>query len=233
LRIGVVLPTFDRSAERALAVAKEAEQKGLQGAFCYDHLWPMGAPGKPAIAPFPLLGRLSSETTTLRLGTLVARIGLVADDVLVGEFRTLAALSGGRVIAALGTGDSLSAEENLAYGLEFAPAARRRAALGRVTTALLGDGIEVWVGAGGPATNAVARRCGATLNLFDVSAELVATEAEQGAVCWAGPLPKRLSQAVGVLRSLASAGATWAVVASSSPIDVVVEAATTAGVLTA
>ncbi len=226
-----MLPTFDSSVERSLAVAKEAEEKGLHGAFCYDHLWPMGAPGKPAIEPFPLLGRLSAETTTLRLGTLVARIGLVADEVLIGEFRTLAALSAGRVVAALGTGDSLSAEENLAYGLEFASAPRRRAALERVATALLAEGIEVWVGAGGPPTNAIARRTGATLNLFDVAAEAVAAEVNKGAVSWSGPLPKRLSGATRLLQTLSAAGATWAVVASTNPIDAIVEAATTAGLL--
>lgn len=226
-----MLPTFAPSIDRALAIAKEAEEKGLHGAFCYNHLWPMGAAGKPAIEPFPLLGRLSAETTALRLGTLVARIGLVADEVLVGEFRTLAALSAGRVVAALGTGDSLSAEENLSYGLQFASAVRRRRALERVASALLDEGIEVWVGAGGPPTNAIARRTGATLNLFDVAAEAVAAEARRGPVSWAGPLPKRLPGAVALMRGLAAAGATWAVVASSNPVDFIGEAAGAAGVL--
>lgn len=231
MRIGVVVPTFGPRFEPVLSTAKDAEARGIHGVFCFDHLWPMGAPGKPAIEPFPVLGRLSAETTTLRLGTLVARIGLVPDEVLVGEFRTLAALSGGRSVAALGTGDSLSAEENLAYGIEFAPVTRRRAALKRVASALVGEGIEVWIGAGGDATNAIARDAGATLNVFNVPVDTVAMLAKEGPVSWAGPLPKRRSSAVELLRTLAAAGATWAVVASTTPIDAIVEATTRAGVL--
>jgi hypothetical protein len=225
LQIGVVVPTFASRAEPAVEVAKEAEKKGLHGAFCFDHLWPLGDPGKPAIAPFPVLGRLSAETRTLRLGTLVARIGLVPDDVLIGEFRTLAGVAGGRVVAALGTGDRLSAEENLAYGLEFSPTERRLAALGRVASVLIGEEIEVWIGSGEERTNAVARETGATLNLFDVDAEVVRRHAGMGPVSWAGPLPKRPKAAAATLRRLAGAGATWAVVSSRNPIDRIVEAA--------
>jgi alkanesulfonate monooxygenase SsuD/methylene tetrahydromethanopterin reductase-like flavin-dependent oxidoreductase (luciferase family) len=230
VQIGVVVPTFAARAEPASEVAKEAERKGLHGAFCFDHLWPLEDPGKPAIAPFPFLGLLSAETTTLRLGTLVARIGLVPDDVLISEFRTLAVLTGGRVVAALGPGDRLSAEENLAYGLEFEPAARRLASLSRVASVLMGERIEVWIGSGEERTNAVARETGATLNLFDVDAEVVRRHARMGPVSWAGPLSKRPQVAAGALRRLASAGATWAVVSSRNPIDRIVEAAKDAGI---
>lgn len=230
MRIGIVVPTFAARAEPAVALAQEAEEKGLHGAFCFDHLWPMGAPGKPAIDPFAFLGRLSAETTTLSLGTLVARVGLVADEVLIGEFRTLGALTGGRVVAALGTGDSLSAEENLAYGLGFAPGSQRRASLERVASALLAARLEVWIGAGGDTTNAVARKVGATLNLFDVDLGTLARHAGGGPVCWAGTLPKRTHAAAELLGSLDSAGATWAVVASRNAVDAIVEAAAAAGI---
>jgi alkanesulfonate monooxygenase SsuD/methylene tetrahydromethanopterin reductase-like flavin-dependent oxidoreductase (luciferase family) len=233
LRIGVVLPIFNQRAEPAIARAKEAEEHGLHGVFCYDHLWPMEDPGKPAIAPFPLLGRLVAETTNLCLGTLVARIGLVPDEVLIGEFRTLAALSGGRVVAALGPGDSLTAAENLAYGLEFAPTSRRLASLQRVASALVGDGIEVWIGAGGAQTNAVARKTGATLNLFGVAVDPVQALALRGPVSWAGSLPKRPSAAAELLRVLESAGATWAVIASPTPVGAIAAAARVAGVVLA
>ena len=215
------------------SLAKEAEAYGLHGVFCYDHLWPMEDPGKPAIAPFPLLGRLVAETTNLRLGTLVARIGLVPDEVLIGEFRTLAVLSGGRVVAALGPGDSLSAAENLAYGLEFAPTSRRLASLQRVASALVGDGIEVWIGAGREQTNAVARKTGATLNVFGVAVDPVQAFALRGPVSWAGSLTKRPSAAAELLRGLVSAGATWAVIVSPTPVAAIAAAARDAGVVLA
>lgn len=233
MRIGVILPTFERRAEPAVARAREAEEYGLHGVFCYDHLWPMEDPGKPAIEPFPLLGLLAAETTNLRLGTLVARIGLVPDEVLIGEFRTLAALSGGRVVAALGTGDSLSAAENLAYGIDFAPASHRRSSLERVASALLGDGIEVWIGAGGEETNAVAWKTGATLNVFAVTVDPVGALATQGPVSWAGSLAKRPPAAAGLLHALASAGTTWAIIASPTPVAAIAEAAREAGVVLA
>ena len=59
------------------------------------------------------------------LGTLVARVGLVPDAVLVHSLVTLHRMTGGRFIAALGTGDSLNREENEAYGVPFAPVADR------------------------------------------------------------------------------------------------------------
>ncbi|MGA8296472.1 MAG: LLM class flavin-dependent oxidoreductase [Acidimicrobiales bacterium] len=230
MRIGVILPTFARRIEPALARAHEAEARGIHGVFCYDHLWPMGAPGKPALAPFPFLGRLSAETTALRLGTLVARVGLVPDHVLVGEFRTLAALSGNRVVAALGTGDRMSAQENLAYGIGFTPPAHRRASLEKVARALVGEGIEVWIGAGAKPTDAIAWTSGATLNAFDAEVATIADHARRGPVSWAGSLPRGATEATALLRALSSAGATWAVVGSNNPIKEIASAAASAGV---
>lgn len=190
----------------------------------------MGDPGKPAISPFPLLGLLSVATRSLVLGTLVARIGLVTDDVLVGEFRTLSALSGKRVIAALGTGDRQSAEENLAYGVGFPSSAERRAALGAAAAALSAENMEVWIGAGGERTNAIARELGVTLNLYDAALSAVDTEARFGKVSWAGALPRERASAAVLLRSLESAGATWAVVASTNPVQEIAAAARSAGI---
>ena len=126
----------------------------------------MGQPERPALAPFPLLGALAARFAPRPdgagpyFGTLVARIGLVPNAVLAAEFRALARLAPGRVIAGLGTGDSLSAEENRAYGIPFAPAAVRRAEVVALARELTSEGIIVWV-AGGPAgraDEAVARR---------------------------------------------------------------------------
>ena len=59
----------------------------------------------------------------------MARVGLVPNAVLAAQFVALDGLAPGRVIAGLGTGDRLSEEENRAYGIPFAPAAERRAAM--------------------------------------------------------------------------------------------------------
>ena len=99
IRAGVVLPTFRDSPDDAFAAAEAAVAAGIDGLFCYDHLWPMGQPERPALAPFPLLGALAARFGPSGdgagagpyFGTLVARIGLVPDAVLAAEFRALAA----------------------------------------------------------------------------------------------------------------------------------------------
>jgi len=96
LRIGVMLPSFRDRPDEALAAGVEADQLGLDGLFLYDHLWPMGAPERPALAPFPLLGALA-ETTTASLGTLVARIGLVPEETLIAQFTALDVLAPAKI----------------------------------------------------------------------------------------------------------------------------------------
>ena len=87
IRTGVVLPTFRDRPDEAFAAAAEAVAAGVDGLFCYDHIWPMGQPERPALAPFPVLGALATRLGPPRaagegpfLGTLVARVGLAPND---------------------------------------------------------------------------------------------------------------------------------------------------------
>lgn len=211
MRLGLLLPTFADSAEPALATAAAAEEAGLDGVFAYDHLWPMGAPTRPALAPLPVLAAVAARHQGLVVGPLVARVGLVGADHLVRGLTTLTALAPAGVIAALGTGDRLSAAENEAYGIAERTAEERRALLAEVASSLEGVA-EVWVGAGSTATNVAARCLGATLNLWDANPEEVARAREEGPVSWAGPPGEDLE---GRLDALAAAGATWAVLTPS------------------
>jgi hypothetical protein len=190
VRIGVILPSFRDTADEALAAAAAAEAAGVDGVFCYDHLWPMGQPERPALAPFPLLGTIARRTERVQLGTLVARIGLVPDAVLLSEFAALELLAPGRVIAAVGTGDHLSAAENEAYGVPPGSAAERRASLRRCVVALRDRGTVVWVGAGSRGTQRVAEEEGVAVNLWDAGAAVVAEQAARSEVTWAGLVPK-------------------------------------------
>jgi alkanesulfonate monooxygenase SsuD/methylene tetrahydromethanopterin reductase-like flavin-dependent oxidoreductase (luciferase family) len=227
MRIGVILPSFRHGSEEALATARAAEAAGIDAVFCYDHLWPMGQPERPALAAFPLLGAVAASTQRLCVGTLVARVGLVRDEMLLARFATLGAVAPGRVIAGLGTGDSKSFAENAAYGEPAGTAAERRAELARCAVALRDAGLPVWVGAGHRATNDLARELGVALNLWGASAAAVAEHAAVGEVTWAGPAVKGDSAAItAVLRPIADAGATWAVLASPTPMDALAEAAT-------
>jgi alkanesulfonate monooxygenase SsuD/methylene tetrahydromethanopterin reductase-like flavin-dependent oxidoreductase (luciferase family) len=233
MRTGVVLPTFRDTPDEAFAVADEAVAAGVDGLFCYDHIWPLGQPERPALAPFPILGALATRYDVGGcgggagggrgraggdggpfLGTLVARVGLVPNAVLAAQFVALGHLAPGHVIAGLGTGDRLSEEENRAYGIPFPPAAERRAELVTLARDLRRAGLAVWI-AGGPAARAEeARAADAALNVWDVDPALVA-ERSSGPhgveVSWAGPPPAATPPLDERLGALGRAGATWAV----------------------
>ncbi|HQU00162.1 MAG TPA: LLM class flavin-dependent oxidoreductase [Acidimicrobiales bacterium] len=208
MKLGVLLPTFQPDAGEALRVAAAVAANGLDGVFCYDHLWPMGTPTRPALAPFPLLALIATNEPTLALGPLVARVGLGGNELLVERFATLRALAPGRVIAALGTGDRLSRAENEAYGLAFDAPEVRRGALAALATELRGDEEEVWIGAGAAATNELARTLNVTLNLWNASLDTVRDEATRARVTWAGDLT---GDVAAQLDELEAAGAAWVV----------------------
>ena len=214
MKVGAILPTFRHGAQYALAAARACEAAQLDGVFAYDHLWPMGRPDRPSLAPFPLLAAAASITSRVTLAPLVARVGLVSNDVLVGQFEALATLAPGRVVAPLGTGDSLSRQENLGYGVPF-PSGDERRALLESAAIRISRFAPVWVGAGALATNEVARTHGFELNVWGKSASDVAALATDGPVNWAGDATGDLATQ---LDELAAAGATWAVFSPS--IDV-------------
>ncbi len=242
----MILPTFRESVDEALEVAQRAEALGIDGVFCYDHIWPMGQPARPALAPFPVLGRLATTTTRLHLGPLVARVGLVPDDVLVAELATLDLLAPGRVIAALGVGDRLSAAENLAYGIPYAPATERLRSLRHCAAELRRRGITVWLG-GRRNTMAIAADLGVAANLWEAGTDEVAARAAHGEVTWAGTVPppaqppneppnepptepEPLAEPLRrLLDDLNDAGATWAVFAPPAPLELLARLARITG----
>lgn len=218
MRVGITLPQFHHDAEPALEAARLAEGAGLDGVFVFDHLWPIGRPDRPALHGPTLLGALAAETARLSVGTLVARVGLVPDAVLVHQFATVQRIAGSRLIAGVGIGDHLSRPENEAYGVPFRPVAERRAALADVCRSLRARDIEVWVGGRAPATRAIARTDAGTVNLWQAGAGEVAAEARQAGtrVTWGGQVDLAADPGTDVaslLASLAEAGAAWAVLA--------------------
>lgn len=207
-----------------------AEEVGLHGCFCYDHLWPLGSPGRPALAPFPLLALLARHRRRLLLGTLVARVGLVPDEVLEAELMTLAAVTSGAFVAGLGTGDHQSAPEHLAYGVPYPPPGARRARLSQLARRLGAAGVPTWIGGGSAATNELASELQVPLNLWGATPAAVAAASRQGEVTWGGTLPRDPGAAASLLRDLAEAGASWAVVGWPGSLGPVVAAAEAAGV---
>ena len=228
MKVGITLPQFRDEGDAALAAARRAEELGIDGVFCFDHLWPMGQPGRPALSSGPLLGALAASTSTITLGTLVARIGLLPDEVLVEVLCGVHAISGGRLIAGIGTGDRLSREENESYGIPFETAAVRRERLATVATEVRGAGVPVWVGGGRPEMVSLARATGAAVNVWQVDATPVAGLVAQGVeVTWGGPVGDTLAEVTATLGEVAAAGASWAVCAWPGSLEDVARAADT------
>jgi len=242
MRIGCMLPTFRRDAA-AVAFARAAEDAGLDGVFVFDHLWPMRQPARPALYGRLVLAAVAAATSRISIGTLVSRVGLVPDECLIGELSTVDVVSGGRLIAGLGVGDSKSADEHEAYGLPMLSANERREGLRRVASALKEGGVPVWIGAGARVTNEVAGEVGAAINVWQRPAEDIARRAIEGIngaagaagaagtegrgageVTWGGELPAGVEESGRMLAELAAAGASWAVVARPGSVEAVVRA---------
>jgi len=220
----VTLPTF-RDDTAALGAARRAEELGLDGVFVFDHLWPMGAPQRPALSAFPVLGAVAASTRTVCFGPLVARVGLVPVEVLVAELLSLDRMAPGRLIAGLGTGDRKSAAENLAFGIPVAAPDGRRSELRQCARHVLGGGVPVWVGGGTRATTELAVELGAAVNLWEGQPAALAGLRPRCEVTWAGPVSGDTPRIAQRLQEVAGAGATWAVCAWPESIEAVAEAA--------
>ncbi|HEV2760130.1 MAG TPA: LLM class flavin-dependent oxidoreductase [Acidimicrobiales bacterium] len=243
MRVGVTLPQFRHDAEAAIAVARRAERAGIDGVFVFDHLWPLGQRVRPALHSLTLLGALAAETEKVAMGPLVARVGLVPDAVLVHTLVSLHRMLGDRLIAGLGTGDSLNREENEAYGVPFRPAAERLASLETCCRQLRAAGVTTWVGGRSVAVRQAAAEAdgwnswGTDVATFAAEA---ATVPSGKALTWAGQVlvGRTPAEAASKLRahgarpglvsgtvedlvrhlaSLAEAGASWAICA---PLDI-------------
>lgn len=227
IRTGVVLPTFRDAPDEAFEVAAAAVEAGVDGLFCYDHIWPLGQPERPAIAPFPVLGALAARLAPRPdgggpfLGTLVARIGLASPTVLAAQFAALEHLAPGRVIAGLGTGDKMSEQENTAYGIPYPPAAERRAEMVTLGRQLREAGITVWMAGGAAGRIDEARAAGAAVNLWDADPAAVSERSTASGgieITWAGPPPAATPPLAERVRALHEAGASWVVF--GWPVDV-------------
>ena len=220
MKVGLTLPQFRDDPGPAIDTARRAEAAGLAGVFAFDHMWPLGRPDRPALYGHTLAAALVASTEQLAVGTLVARVGLLPDAVLVHNLVTLHRMAGDRLIAGLGIGDAMSRPENAAAGAPFLPRNVRLASLREVCRQLRARGITTWVGGTSAAVRAVALAEADAANLWGVAPEsLAATAVDEAAadkLTWAGQvdLGTLSAEAVtGLLQTVAAAGASWAVVA--------------------
>jgi alkanesulfonate monooxygenase SsuD/methylene tetrahydromethanopterin reductase-like flavin-dependent oxidoreductase (luciferase family) len=110
--------------EQWVALARAAEDAGLDGLFRSDHYRSIHRGARAgALDAWVTLGALAARTEKLRLGTLVSPVTFRHVAVLAKSAVTVDLISGGRVELGIGTG-WLEAE-HAAYGFPFMSAAER------------------------------------------------------------------------------------------------------------
>jgi alkanesulfonate monooxygenase SsuD/methylene tetrahydromethanopterin reductase-like flavin-dependent oxidoreductase (luciferase family) len=226
IRVGLTLPSFVDDPEIPIAVARAAEDAELDGVFVYDHLWRGDHPNRrPALECFAMLGALAAETRRVHIGPLVARATLRPAATLANSFATVQRVSGGRLIAAIGAGDSLSRHENEAYGLAFGSMVDRVNELHAAVRAAAKHDYPVWIGGrAAPVLQMVSvadgwNSWGTDPVRFEREAAIVRQIAPHAVLTWGGlarPLEEGAVALAERLQPYVDRGATWIIL---GPID--------------
>jgi alkanesulfonate monooxygenase SsuD/methylene tetrahydromethanopterin reductase-like flavin-dependent oxidoreductase (luciferase family) len=184
--LAVTLPQFNADPGPALEACRDAHRVGFGGAFVFDHLWPLGAPTRPALECWTLLAAVAAEVGGraggaggFRVGTLVTRAGLRAPALVARMAATVGQVAGVPPIVAVGRGDLGNRDENRAFGLPFGGAAERSRAVEDTVAALRGllagsPAPEVWVGGTGPSGRELAGRLADAWNGWGLTPEELA-----------------------------------------------------------
>jgi F420-dependent oxidoreductase-like protein len=117
-------PQQGLSYDEILALAKTAEEAGIEAFFRSDHYasFPGGA-GRPTTDAWATLAGLARETSTIGLGTLVSPVTFRQPGNLAKVIQTVDEMSGGRIEAGFGAG--WNDDEHAQLGLPFPPIGQR------------------------------------------------------------------------------------------------------------
>ena len=116
----------DRLFERVIHQAKAAEAAGFDLVTVMDHLYQIRGVGpetEPMLEAYTTLSALATQTSRVKLGTLVTGVTYRNPALLVKEVTTLDVISKGRAI--LGIGAAWNEDEHRGYGFEFPPIGQR------------------------------------------------------------------------------------------------------------
>ena len=117
-------PQQGLSYDEILALARAAEQAGLEAFFRSDHYASFpGEGGLPTTDAWATLAGLARETTTIRLGALVSPVTFRVPGNLAKVIQTVDEMSDGRIEAGFGAG--WNEEEHAQLGIPFPPLAER------------------------------------------------------------------------------------------------------------
>jgi F420-dependent oxidoreductase-like protein len=117
-------PQQGLSYEEILAIARTAEESGIEAFFRSDHYASFpGGSGKPTTDAWATLAGLARETSTIGLGVLVSPVTFRNPGNLAKVIQTVDEMSGGRVEAGFGAGWNQDEHDQL--GLAFPPVGER------------------------------------------------------------------------------------------------------------
>jgi F420-dependent oxidoreductase-like protein len=122
---------FDRVVEQA----KAAEAAGFDLVTVMDHLYQIGGVGpesEPMMEAYTTLSAIATQTSRVKLGTLVTGVTYRNPALLAKEVTTLDVISKGRAI--LGIGAAWNESEHIGYGFEFPPIKERMERLDEAVT---------------------------------------------------------------------------------------------------
>ena len=160
--MGVLLPQLTADATRLVDAAHAAEELGFDSLWLFDHLWPLGGrKDKPVLECWSTLAYVAQTTRRIGVGTLVTRSSLRHPALLEHMAATLGDVAPSRLTLGIGSGDSLSRAENLAFGIRYHTGRARTQQFQSAVEALRTtsrDGVRLWVGGRSPAVLEIAGR---------------------------------------------------------------------------
>ena len=139
---GFHMPTFtfpgvanDRLFDRVVENARAAENAGFDLVTVMDHFYQIrgiGPETEPMMEAYTTLAALATQTSRVKLGTLVSGVTYRNPALLAKMVTTLDVISKGRAI--LGIGAAWNEDEHIGYGFEFPPISQRMDRLGEALT---------------------------------------------------------------------------------------------------
>jgi F420-dependent oxidoreductase-like protein len=139
---GFHMPTFtfpgvpsDRLFDRVAENAKAAENAGFDLVTVMEHFYQIrgiGPETEPMMEAYTTLSALATQTSRVKLGTLVTGVTYRNPALLAKMVTTLDVISKGRAI--FGIGAAWNEDEHIGYGFEFPPIKERMDRLGEALT---------------------------------------------------------------------------------------------------
>ncbi len=125
----------DRLFDHVVEQAKAAEAAGFDLVTVMDHFYQIRGVGPetaPMLEAYTALAALATQTTKVKLGTLVTGVTYRNPALVAKEVTTLDVISKGRAI--FGIGAAWNEDEHVGYGFEYPPIARRMDRLAEAVT---------------------------------------------------------------------------------------------------